>query len=360
MVSTSWALGFCLVIFRLLNAQETNVVRLLHITDSHISLSNEAPPRSSRMHAAFARSKNRDTKESTTPAQEFARLVLRAKEMNVDLVVLGGDILNFPSNSTTAWVLEQLQLAGCDFVFTAGNHDWLLEGQRSAPSYDVARLAELTSTFRPFFEQSLAGRSGCYETLGASWQRPGLGFLYGCATVKGLLLIFVDNSNFQIDSDQLDFTRAQLANVSANQPVVILLHIPLMLPGMTLPPKELCGHHQWGSATDLLWQVEDRPRWPSGNQQSTLDFRELLQTHAAPKGPIVAVLSGHTHEDAAVALVEAAEEDACPAGDAASCGNTWTVHSENGRESPSKATSALQYTTHTAAEGAYRLLTISS
>jgi hypothetical protein len=32
---------------------------------------------------------------------------------------------------------------------------------------------------------------------------------------------------------------------------VVLLHIPLMLPGMSLPPKELCGHQQWGAATDL-------------------------------------------------------------------------------------------------------------
>ena len=34
--------------------------------------------------------------------------------------------------------------------------------------------------------------------------------------------------------------------------VVVLLHIPLQLPGLTLPPKELCGHHQWGAATDVV------------------------------------------------------------------------------------------------------------
>ena len=37
--------------------------------------------------------------------------------------------------------------------------------------------------------------------------------------------------------------------------MVLLLHIPLMLPGMTLPPKELCGHQHWGTATDQAPQL---------------------------------------------------------------------------------------------------------
>ncbi|CAK8990252.1 Putative vacuolar membrane protein, partial [Durusdinium trenchii] len=356
MVFNVWS--FHLIFNILCNAvgsdQDVNSVRLLHITDSHISLSNEAPPRSSRMHAAFSRSKHHETKISTTPAQEFAKLVAMAKDINADVVVLGGDILNFPSNSTATWVLEQLNLAGCGFIFTAGNHDWHLEGQRGAASYDAARVPELFSTFRPFFEQSLSSRGSCYDALG-HWSSEGLGFLYGCALVKGLLLLFVDNSNFQVDDDQLEFTRLQLASAAGRRmPVVVLLHIPLQLPGLTLPPKELCGHQQWGSDTDALWQVEDRPRWPPANRPSTLAFRELLRAHAAPMGPIAALLSGHTHEEAAVALGES-DSESCTATSAC-----WTVESRTGQEPPSQVSDALQYTTRAAAEGAYRILTISS
>ena len=68
--------------------------------------------------------------------------------------------------------------------------------------------------------------------------------------VKGLLLVFVDNSNYQVDADQLEFLQVQLANAGQTTPIVILLHIPLMLPGVTLPAKELCGHAQWGAAAD--------------------------------------------------------------------------------------------------------------
>ena len=96
--------------------------------------------------------------------------------------------------------------------------------------------------------------------------------------------------------------------------------------------------------------MEGRPRWPAGNLQSTLDFRDLLQAKAAPSGPVVAVLSGrgtqmgrrqspscrkhvcqsafhmlgpvgHTHEDAVVSLSLPA--DACEPS-----GRSWTVRSE--------------------------------
>ncbi|CAE7202350.1 YGR125W [Symbiodinium natans] len=332
---------------------DLSAVRLLHITDSHISLSDEVPPRSSRMFGAYARSRNRDTKSPTTPQQEFSRLVGLAQDLHVDLVVLGGDIFNFPSNQTVTWVLEQLRTAGKSFVFTSGNHDWMLEGQQGASRYDAARISELESTFRPLYEQSLSNGGSCYMSLG-HWNRPGIGILYGCTVIKGLLLLFIDNSNYQVDADQLEFARVQLESVSKDTPIVILLHIPLMLPGVTLPAKELCGHAQWGAATDTLWQLEGRPRWPAGNLQSTLDFRDLLQAKAAPNGPVVAVLSGHTHEDASVLLRPPAET-------AETCepwGRSWTVRSEGGREKLKEGGGALQYTTSSATEGAYRVLTI--
>jgi len=340
------------------NAQDAQVltgsrIRLLHITDSHISLVNEVPARSGRMYSAFVRTKHRDTKAQTTPQDEFERLLQITQSRQIDLVVLGGDIMNFPSNQTVAWVMEQLRLSGTDFIFTSGNHDWLLEGQRSAPSYDAARFEELSSTFRPFYEHSLTSGGSCYAALG-QWSRPGAGIMYGCAVVKGLLLVFVDNSNFQVDEDQLEFLRLQLASVERSTPVALVLHIPFLLPGLSLPPKETCAHPQWGSATDQLWQLEGRPKWPESNSPTTLEFKNLVQDHAYPQGQIVAVLSGHAHIDSAVALGNS-EEFTCAVG--MSC-SEFVVESEGGREAVAQASGALQYITGTASEGAYRILTI--
>ncbi|CAE7242643.1 YGR125W [Symbiodinium pilosum] len=77
---------------------------------------------------------------------------------------------------------------------------------------------------------------------------------------------------------------------------------------------------------------------------------DLLQKKAAPAGPVVAVLAGHTHEDASAFLQ--------PAESCEPWGRSWTVRSEGGREKAQEGVGALQYTTHTAAEGAYRILTI--
>lgn len=332
-------------------------VRLLHITDSHISLVDESKPRSSRMHSAFVRTKHRHTKAPTSPQQEFARLIHIAREQPIDLVVLGGDIFNFPSNKTLEWVLEQLRVTGTDYVYVSGNHDWLLEGQRSAPSYDFARVPELSSTFRPLYEMSLASGGPCYNVLG-HWTRPGAGIMYGCAIVKGLLLLFVDNSNFQVDEDQLEFVRVQLEHARPEMPIVVLLHIPLMLPGMDKPPKEICGHEQWGAANDALWQLEGRPKWPAANSPSTLAFRELVQSQAAPAGQIVAILSGHTHGDAAVNLASATSSEQQQGACSARACRSFAVKSEGGTEQLVQATDALQYVTSTASEGAYRILTV--
>ncbi|CAJ1422957.1 unnamed protein product, partial [Effrenium voratum] len=80
-------------------------------------------------------------------------------------------------------------------------------------------------------------------------------------------------------------------------PAVVLLHMPLALPGVDLPPKELCGHRAWGFASDELAEVEGRPRWPATNLKSTREFIELVQSHSAPSGRLVALLTGHVHRD---------------------------------------------------------------
>ena len=39
----------------------------------------------------------------------------------------------------------------------------------------------------------------------------------GLGAFGGLLLLFVDNSNFQVDDDQLEFTRLQLASAAGRR-----------------------------------------------------------------------------------------------------------------------------------------------
>merc|ERR1711920_188074 len=80
-------------------------------------------------------------------------------------------------------------------------------------------------------------------------------------------------------------------------PIVLLLHVPLAVPGTHMPPKESCGDPTWGAATDVNHEIEGRPTWPEGNKPSTKEFLELVQAQAAPVGRIVALLAGHIHRE---------------------------------------------------------------
>jgi len=335
-------------------------LRILHITDSHISLHDDDPPHTTRMFNAFAHTTDHETKSATTPREEFLGLLRLAHNQRVDLIALGGDIVNSPSHETVDWVVQNLRQTGIPFIYTAGNHDWLAEGVvADDPTYDYARPVQLNSILRPFFENSMTSKN-VGVSLVQTFQNSsdvGIGKLYGLTTLKGTDVMFIDNSNHQVNEEQLLFAREQLADHSRRgTPVVLLLHMPLALPGLELEPKYVCGHPQWGAAMDENWSTEGRPKWPvEGNAPSTRAFIDLVQSHAAPSGRIVALLTGHVHKDFSASL----QDHRLPAVanlTVLACGSHLPgcgVH-----EGGSGANGALQYITLDAAEGGYRLLTI--
>lgn len=323
--------------YREVHKHVTSDIRILHITDSHISLSNSKEPLSTRMFSAFAHVHDSKSGADSTPQGEFLKLMDMAKAERVDLLALGGDMINFPAAGDVEWVLEKILSTGIPFVYTAGNHDWHLEGASGDATYDAQRIPELKKTFWPLFKHSVTGSAA---------------ELFGIIHVKGIDIIFIDNSNYQISNEQLSFFRKQLQDRSHKTPIVLLLHIPLALPGMKLPPKLTCGHPAWGGAVDDLSEVEGRPKWPAkGNLQSTKDFLELVQQHAAPSGRIVAILTGHTHHDEVTHLACDNSNEHCWMGRDAAKG-------DSANESTRTARGAIQYTTEAALSGGYRLLTV--
>jgi len=349
---------------RRLSSKEDSSLSVFHISDAHISLVDEDPPRTSRMFHAFAITTDKVAQEPTTSSNEFVRLLRMACAQQVDIIALGGDIVNFPSKTTVDWVLEQLRGPGCGipFIYTAGNHDWHEEGRPWELRYDAQREPELGTTLRPLFEQSLMGSR-----------------LFGHIKVKDVDVLFFDNSNHQINEKQFSFAENFFRTGRASAaPVLILLHMPLALRGMALPPKLCCGHPQWGAAVDDLYQTEGRARWPEeGNLPSTRAFIDLVQAHSAPAGRIVALLTGHVHRDFSVDVREkhaltprSADNLTAPSCDLQQpgCGlrpGSSTVLLEVGAAlgdpEPAQfmeADGAVQYTTLDAAEGGYRLLTV--
>lgn len=124
-----------------------------------------------------------------------------------------------------------------------------------------------------------------------------------------MLLVVIDNSRYQVTHEQLAFFREQMLRWL---PTVLVLHVPLSLTDSLRPHRGfvLCGDPAWGEATDRSWRDERRDPWPKeGNDRATELFLEAVQAAAAPAGPLLAVLTGHTHGHDATVFGRSEEAD---------------------------------------------------
>lgn len=250
----------------------TSGLTVLHLTDTHVSKSGpgDVPfaQYSSRMNQAYAKTRHYLTDEETTPERCFRDALKSASESDIDLLVLTGDIINNPSATSVAEVRAALDDVGIDYLYIPGNHDWHYEGMEGAA--DDLRSTWRTERLLPLYGNGWAATdTECY------------------AAQRGeVLFVAVDNSTYQINDAQLECFRQR---VETNKPMVLLMHIPLSIESM---PNMLCGHPEWGAATDKNYAIERRWRWPeSGNSAATKEFvRAVAQ---APN--LVAILTGHTH-----------------------------------------------------------------
>lgn len=297
------------------------VWRILHITDAHISLAEATDLHDGgtrRMHRDFRSmtDKHIDPGRRREPKETFKRLIgAFVRDSSPDVVVLGGDIVNFPHNASVQFVLEALIAAGCGIgrdripvVYTAGNHDWLVEGlptsrleQRTRfrhsvlrPFYRLARSSDGSSRFASATPSAVSdstqfGDASVFEIVSRQQGGNGLG-------EKTLLLLTLDTSALEVSSAQAAFIWRQLAR---GIPALLVVHVPLMVPGATPVDNKLvlCGDPRYNYDGDTSWQIEKRERWPVyGAPAATAQFmQDLVQRFVSPRGPLLGVVSGHEH-----------------------------------------------------------------
>lgn len=248
----------------IITPENTETVRVLHISDSHVSVpgddSETFSPFCGRMHNAYS---------TYDRFGSFVSMMDLAVEKDVDLIALTGDHVNYPGPNAVARLVEELERTRKPWVFTAGNHDWHYEGMEGS-SRDL-RL-RWRRELKPFY----AGRDPHASSI----------------DVNGLRFVLIDNSTFQVDDHQLAFYQKA---VSDDKPVVLLVHIPLSVPAIRIdrPGKPLCGDPEWGENMDQNWETERRERWPAtGNLPSTEQFLACAKSTSN----LVAVLCGHIHQ----------------------------------------------------------------
>ena len=234
--------------------------KIMVIGDAHISYDKglEEPylGYAARMHNA---SKKRPKKEA------LAAALNRAGKEKYDLVLILGDLINFPSEYNIKTVCECMKASPVPCRYISGNHDWHFEGigpetpQVEIHNKWIEKLSPLYFGRNPY----------CYSEV-----------------VNGLKFILLDDSANSISREQLDFVRREL---DEGLPSIFCVHIPFYFEGRGL--GFACGNPNWGEKTDRVYKIERRHKNPPKQPDENFELRNLLMENPNAIG----VLAGHTH-----------------------------------------------------------------
>lgn len=244
-------------------------LKIVHIADTHLFRDDDRglPFRkfSNRMSKAYNQTTHFQTGASINPEIAFEQALAHAEESEADLIALIGDIFSFPSEAAIEWVLSRMEKVNIPFIYTAGNHDWHYEGMEG--SLEDLRDTWIEKRLLPLYQ--------------------GNNPLMHAYDVKGVRVLAIDNSTYQINEAQLAFFKKQVAS---GLPLVLMVHIPMYAPGKSISFG--CGNPDWGAANDGNFKLEGRMRWPeSGHSSTTINFHKAV--FSAPN--LVGVFAGHIH-----------------------------------------------------------------
>ncbi|MDF2439238.1 MAG: hypothetical protein JWN98_222 [Abditibacteriota bacterium] len=246
----------------------TSMVRVLHVTDAHIALIDERDAehiescRQRCQHWGNVRWDNDSSSQGIATHHSFAEIMNDAAELNLDLIALTGDIIDFPSQASIESAAASIANARARTLYTSGNHDWHFP--------NLQGREELREAWWPRLQPLLDGHAACQRH-----------------TIGGIQFLSFDNSTYQVDEEQLAFARQHL---QSGIPSVVLLHIPLSVPTLRAPTLA-----RWQAPiliADPDWDRESRHRWEtSEDSATTIEFARTVTTSE----DLVAVLCGHIH-----------------------------------------------------------------
>lgn len=226
----------------------------LFLTDSHVVIQDDSASEQERQYAEQRH--GQFVNEAGVPsAEQFPEWIAYANEAGVDAVLLGGDIIDSPSDANVNWLQEQLAELEMPYLYVPGNHDWTYPWEYMTDYGKENYLTEL--------EPMMQGNTAIHSI-----------------EVGELLLAGVDNSPGQVNLDAMPVYEELLAQ---DKPVLLLFHVPYT--SETLLPKAL---ETWDSPT-VIGNGDQGGIWPDETSQ------RFLELATADNSPVQLMLAGHVH-----------------------------------------------------------------
>ena len=220
-------------------------VRILQLTDVHVALADEKD--GEEMIARAARQRRIFFEEAGYPERDPIGYLENAMEYSKDFdcMVITGDVLDFNSHANRETVKKIL--AGKDYMFCAGNHEFC--PRPGIDSFDIKAAAfdDVQRVFRGnmVFESRIVG---------------------------GVNVIAIDNSYYIWTEDQFEKLKFE---VERGYPCLLFCHSPLT-----------CGNMQHNPTHSILTVSED-----------IIEFTRTVTNYIINEPMIKAVFSGHYHNN---------------------------------------------------------------
>lgn len=237
--------------------------KILHITDLHASEFTEAeagkmsPNRLAyieirRTHWAGGR--------SFVSAEALPMLIDYAKEIKADLILMTGDMLDFPSEANLGLMEACIKASAVPVLYITGNHDWSYADDYHTPNAEALYLPRVEAI------SACTHHAACHET-------------------DEVLVFAVDSSRDCIQRDTLEAYRAAARRAKTEGKTLILaLHVPIHAATLVEDATRVWGR-ELAVGEDAL----------GAGDATTMDFYKTVAVESELSPDVV--IAGHVHFD---------------------------------------------------------------
>jgi hypothetical protein len=221
-----------------------NKYTFLYLTDNHLVVKSDSD--STEVQAESNKLIGFTNSSGINSIDAFPYWIEYANNKNVNALLMGGDMLSYPTRSGIDFMKQQLATLKTPYLYTLGNHDWSFSFDYHS-QYSKDEYKPLYNDFTSVLE---------YDDL---------------------IVLTIDNSSNQVEQNSLDTFQYYF---NKNKPMILVMHVPLMTDSVSEQSKK-----DWGSNLSI-----------GGDgivpNDVTSRFLNLLY---AENSPVICVLSGHTH-----------------------------------------------------------------
>lgn len=188
-------------------------------------------------------------------AEQFPVWMEYAVENQLDAVLFGGDIIDYPSKANLEYLQSNLEQLNMPYLYALGNHDWTYPWEYMT---DFGK-EEYLPLMKPFVGENTAIQS---------------------LDMGEFIVVTVDNSAGQVNEEALEGYRSIL---SQEKPVIVMVHVPFLTQSVLSKAKE-----NWSSPV-VIGGGNYGGIYPNDVSET------FIQETTAADSPVVAFLAGHVH-----------------------------------------------------------------